>query len=242
MPSIKSYILGISFFVLGLLGLNSQESKAQYISRDSLVTDLRVGHGIDYIPYSEDCIWIQPPPPQQPFEICCYPEFYTDRNRTPRLAGHIRASWILDPGYCLSSEDSTYFHDRVNYPEFYTEWFRVPESIPESNYDSIKSDIVNTLIPSSTEFPNIVSLDYYLFQNYPNPFNTITTIPYNLPQGVNGSLRVFNTQGQTVTNTPVFYNQRNVTFDALELSSGVYFYRIETSNYNTPTKKMVLLK
>ncbi|MBK8981760.1 MAG: T9SS type A sorting domain-containing protein [Ignavibacteria bacterium] len=85
---------------------------------------------------------------------------------------------------------------------------------------------------------------FALNQNYPNPFNPDTKISFDLARSSNVKLTVFNSVGQKVMN--IFEGNRSAgsyiaTFDGSSLSSGVYFYRLET-DYYTETKKMQLIK
>jgi len=83
-----------------------------------------------------------------------------------------------------------------------------------------------------------------LGQNYPNPFNPSTTIRYGLPQQSSVSLSVFNTLGQlisTLVNGSVEAGYHEVRFDATNLASGVYFYRIQAGGF-VQTMKCVLLR
>jgi hypothetical protein len=85
---------------------------------------------------------------------------------------------------------------------------------------------------------------YSLQQNYPNPFNPNTTIKFSLPEQTNVKIKIFNSIGQEITtllNTEIAAGNHAVDFNAASLSSGVYFYRIETPNF-TSTKKMILIK
>jgi len=83
-----------------------------------------------------------------------------------------------------------------------------------------------------------------LKQNYPNPFNPSTVIRYAVPEASNVRIDVFNILGQRVT-TLVNREHRagnfDVTFDASNLSSGMYFYRLEAAN-TVLTQKMMLIK
>jgi hypothetical protein len=78
--------------------------------------------------------------------------------------------------------------------------------------------------------PNRSPAGFVLNQNYPNPFNPSTTIHFVLPSSSNVTLQIFNVLGQQVA-LPLYQvwmaeGDHSVHFDAGELSSGVYFYRV----------------
>jgi hypothetical protein len=85
--------------------------------------------------------------------------------------------------------------------------------------------------------------DFALNQNYPNPFNPSTTISYSLPKAAIVSLRIFNALGQevaTLVNEQKEAGYYQVQWNA-NVSSGIYFYRLQAGEY-VETKKMILLK
>ena len=85
---------------------------------------------------------------------------------------------------------------------------------------------------------------FELKQNYPNPFNPTTTIQYSIPSDAFVRLTIFNTLGKEVAalvNTNKAAGTYEVQFNAKNLSSGTYFYRIIAGNYSQ-TKQMLLLK
>jgi len=94
------------------------------------------------------------------------------------------------------------------------------------------------------EAPALQPTEYALEQNYPNPFNPSTTIRYTLPVSGRVAVRVYNILGQVVA-TLVDETQNagtyGVSFNASFLSSGVYFYRIQSGSFDA-VKKMLLLK
>ena len=92
--------------------------------------------------------------------------------------------------------------------------------------------------------PSVVPEAYSLTQNYPNPFNPTTQITFNLPKAGNVTLTVYNTLGQqvaTLVNGSLGVGSHTVTFNANNLASGVYFYRLNAAAYSS-TMKMMLLK
>lgn len=86
--------------------------------------------------------------------------------------------------------------------------------------------------------------DYALSQNYPNPFNPVTKIAFQLPKAGNVRLTVYDFLGREVVTIINEYKQAGyyeAGFNAANLSSGTYFYRIETNSF-TATKKMMVIK
>ncbi len=86
--------------------------------------------------------------------------------------------------------------------------------------------------------------DFVLKQNYPNPFNPSTIVEYNIREAGLVSLKVYDVLGKevaTLVNEDKAVGTHNVTFDARNLPSGVYFYTIKAGNFIS-TKKMMLAK
>ena len=97
---------------------------------------------------------------------------------------------------------------------------------------------------SEIEIEVVGPKDFALYQNYPNPFNPSTTIKFALPVKTNLILSVYNTLGERVAE--IFKSEmeegyHEMMFNASGLSSGIYFYKIESENFNS-TKKMILMK
>ena len=89
-----------------------------------------------------------------------------------------------------------------------------------------------------------VPTSFSLEQNYPNPFNPTTTISFSLPSKSFVSLKVFDITGRevaTIVSEEMSSGTYSRLWNAANVSSGIYFYRIQTGSY-TQTKKLVLLK
>jgi len=86
--------------------------------------------------------------------------------------------------------------------------------------------------------------EYSLSQNYPNPFNPSTIISFTLPQQSNIKLLVYNSIGEQVAmliNSNMSSGIHKVNFNAANLSSGLYFYKISAGSF-VDVKKMLLIK
>jgi hypothetical protein len=89
-----------------------------------------------------------------------------------------------------------------------------------------------------------VPTSFKLDQNFPNPFNPSTKIRYSIPKASRVTLKIYDILGrevQTLVNEQQAPGQYTVTFNAQNLASGVYFYRISAGNFNE-VKKLMLLK
>ncbi len=112
-------------------------------------------------------------------------------------------------------------------------------------------NVYNTFDPVSgnpigiTNISSQVPSKFTLSQNYPNPFNPTTKIRFALPNTENVTIKVYNIVGQVVStlvnNTRVEAGTKEITFDASNYASGIYFYTIKAGDF-TQTKKMVLIK
>jgi hypothetical protein len=147
-----------------------------------------------------------------------------------------RRAWLyydetLNCAYSTSSE--AYTGAIGGYPAGDLNWF-------PTRYAQWRADPVSevTVLPGST--PN----SFMLNQNYPNPFNPGTKISFNLEKSGFATLTVYNVLGQKVA-TPIAgvltAGSHDLNFDASNLPTGVYFYKLE-SGKQLAVKKMMLLK
>ncbi len=110
-----------------------------------------------------------------------------------------------------------------------------------NNYVILTSTVVTSVEQVNS---SIIVDDYKLDQNYPNPFNPSTTINYQLPKTGYITLKVFDVLGRevkTLVNQSQQAGNYTVSFDALKLTSGIYFYELKSSNF-IQVKKMLLIK
>jgi hypothetical protein len=101
------------------------------------------------------------------------------------------------------------------------------------------------------KFANQIPSVYGVEQNYPNPFNPVTSISYQIPVESHVILKIYNSLGQevkTLVNEKKDIGYYSVEWDASNITSGIYFYRLEATSTSDPgrsftqVKKMILLK
>ena len=99
---------------------------------------------------------------------------------------------------------------------------------------------VDRNILSDNAFPVSYSLD----NNYPNPFNPTTSIEFSLPRSGLTEIIIFDIRGREIerlVNSRMAAGKYKVKWDASNVSSGIYFYRLQAGDF-VQTRKMVLLK
>jgi hypothetical protein len=108
---------------------------------------------------------------------------------------------------------------------------------------TVNFDVSET--PTSVEVdPGVIPDRYYLYPNYPNPFNPRTKIRYTIPERQFVSIKVYNILGQeiaTLVERVQDAGDYTITFDASNLPSGVYFYRLKAGEF-VSVRKMLLIK
>lgn len=110
----------------------------------------------------------------------------------------------------------------------------------EGNTSNFARLNIVTDVEDEQQIPNVFSLN----QNYPNPFNPSTTISFSIPKEEFISLNIYNSLGEEVVeilNETKQAGNYEINFTAAELSSGIYFYKIQAGSF-IQTKKMTLLK
>ncbi len=188
-------------------------------------------------------------------------ENFVVRGNIPPLSGNTNSEPFAGPDsagvYSLSLNfDFDYVGDTIIYRFFIDSLGTlIPET--KNRFYALTAEASQVLpVVVFNEFPDAVDEDailpreIVLYQNYPNPFNPVTTIKYSIPANADvetqnlASLRIYNILGKEIA---TLVNERkapgvySVRFDASNLPSGIYFYRL-TAGGKTLTKKMILLK
>ena len=103
-------------------------------------------------------------------------------------------------------------------------------------YEPVIDDIINK--------NNNIPKTFFISQNYPNPFNPSTTIDFSIPKSSNVSLKIYDVLGNEVMNVMNEFKPAgnySVNVNAMNLTSGIYFYKFVAGQF-TNTKKMIITK
>jgi hypothetical protein len=121
------------------------------------------------------------------------------------------------------------------------------KNVPSGKYSYRLKQIDND---GQFEYSKAIEVDlgapkiFELSQNYPNPFNPTTTIRFSLPEASTVKLTIYNILGQEIRTLLNEYKEAGIhtlNFDASELNSGIYVYKLEAGNF-VQTRKMTLVK
>ena len=138
---------------------------------------------------------------------------------------------LIDAAYSLMLDDSNSVY--VNGLSQY--------QTTNPDYITIKYSQVNGIKKISDDIPRVFSLS----QNFPNPFNPATAIKFDIPKDANLTFQIYDVLGRLVAtlakNEFKKAGSYEITWDATNFTSGVYFYRITAGTF-TDTKKMVIVK
>ena len=131
------------------------------------------------------------------------------------------------------------------------QWIQMYWGLVSANTVGGGVQLLDTLGCGEVIITDIVSIDvkykpddYILTQNYPNPFNPITRFNYSIPVSSFVTLKVYDIVGNEVALLVNEYQEigfYEVTFNANNLSNGIYFYELQTNEYKA-VKKLVLMR
>lgn len=144
------------------------------------------------------------------------------------------------------SGSSLFYTDNEEYSTFGTQvWSHNSRHIRIDRQIFYSFNSILDSVTTAVENPDLSIIeDYNLSNAYPNPFNSSTTIIYSIQKQSYVTLKVYDGLGrevQTLINKELSLGKYKVQFNASDLSSGVYFYRLQAGNF-VETKKMLLLK
>jgi len=112
-----------------------------------------------------------------------------------------------------------------------------PLTAPSGNYRF-------SILQPSNITANSEIIDFKLYQNFPNPFNSSTVIKFSIPERKFITLTIYDVNGKEIANLIKGFidaGEHNVVFNAEKFASGIYFYKLNTGDYNY-FRKMILLK
>ena len=144
----------------------------------------------------------------------------------------INIKFIGGSGNSNSPQNYQYFDSNIEQSGNY--YYRLKQIDNDGTYEYSDVITVGVGVPDK----------YTLSQNYPNPFNPETRIDFSLPIKQFVSLKVYNTLGEVVEELANGYKEAGsytILFNASDLASGIYIYRLETQDF-TINKKMTLIK
>lgn len=110
--------------------------------------------------------------------------------------------------------------------------------------DAVSGEVLYSTLVTSAEDEKNLPEKFSLLQNYPNPFNPSTNIPFELNEASRVQINVYSILGQkvaSITDQQYSAGSHTITWDASNLSSGIYIYQMNASGFSQ-TKKLILLK
>lgn len=163
---------------------------------------------------------------------CMVAKLQDSKSNRPQFPSWEKVGFVEGKGYNISMNDYSFVDKSVPSGKYY---YRLKQIDNDGNYRYSKE--VEMVI-------NKLPIEFSLVQNYPNPFNPATTIEFTLPSENNVKVKVLNVLGMEVATLLDEYRQAGayqLEFNAGNLSSGIYFYKVVSGN-NLEIKKMILLR
>jgi endo-beta-N-acetylglucosaminidase D len=156
------------------------------------------------------------------------PEYYSSPDSG--LVGY----WRLDEGAGQTAEDLSFFTNNAILGTSINPDPSDPLWVESNILVQVENNTIQNSIPDH----------FSLLQNYPNPFNPSTSIKFSIPKESNVRLEILNILGEQIellVNETKTAGTYGAVWNAINMSSGIYFYRLQAGNF-VETKKMVLIK
>jgi hypothetical protein len=153
------------------------------------------------------------------------------------LTEEIYQTWVDSEWQNIEKWTYAFDENKNLIEELYQEWV-------DSDWQDVRKGTFEYITVTGLEPQSSAVTSYFLSHNYPNPFNPSTTIEFDLPKSTYVRIEIYNAAGQkvqTLLNEKMSAGSHQVEFNAQNLSSGVYFYRIEAGEF-VDVKKMILLR
>ena len=159
------------------------------------------------------------------------------------LLPHPIGTWYLRD----TVTDTSFIDAELSVGDYGYAYYKVKATIDDlesefSDYDSTGYRVTQKPIVQNTEVIEIT--EFKLRTNYPNPFNSSTIITFDIPEQSPVELTIYDIQGKkvvTLVNETIDQGSYSVEFDASNLPSGTYLYKLVAGEY-TESKKMQFLK
>ncbi len=150
-------------------------------------------------------------------------------------------SWLWEFGDGESSSEQNPSHQYTSADTFTV---TLTVSGPGGTAKLSKTDFIKVAFPTGIANMNAAPDRFELYSNYPNPFNPQTQITFDVPKAQHINITIFNINGSVVemlVDEQKSQGRYTVTWNAMQHSSGTYFIRMQTPEYNR-TVKCILLK
>lgn len=139
----------------------------------------------------------------------------------------------------VESEEYSFFDATVTPGNYYYKVSALDDAFNESFTEEL-----HVLITGIESDLNGIPTEFVVHQNYPNPFNPVTTLRYGLPESANVTISVYDILGKRIATLTEGYKEagyHKVDFDGSNMSSGIYFYQVESGKFRE-IRKMILMK
>lgn len=149
-------------------------------------------------------------------------------------------SWDLPPGVTAIIQDLSN-GTNINVPISGSGTYQINDF---QSFNRLKLFVTYNNVVSVEVNDSKLPAEFKLEQNYPNPFNPVTTISWQSPVGSHQTLKVFDVLGSEIATLVDEYleaGRYEVVYDAVSLSSGIYYYMLHAGSYKV-TKKMILIR
>jgi len=232
---------------LGLLGSHDYAHKAKTAGRKIALmqNDDMIGHRLKMQPERfVMVVWYQGSEAEASLDSSLKCQYTT---LTPKMSTSYRSetdSWsFVSEGYKAV----------FNIEWFFTQYYHTPQDSFKTLDMTYAGEIIRSglalLLTMDSKVVNSVERllepnTWALEQNYPNPFNPSTVISYQLPMTTNVSLKIYDLLGKeiaTLVNEKQSAGWKEVEWNAHNISSGIYFYKLQAGNF-VETKKMMVIK